>query len=882
MKKFLFSALCLIAFLGLNAQITENFSDYTVGGKIAQQAQAMGRDYWTTWSSNPGGSEDGSVAEFEGNKVGSLVGNNDQVLLFGVQTAGVYDIEFDMYVPNGKVGYFNVLSSFAGSSSSWAMQVYVNATNDGQNTTYAPGSGTLHAGGAAAATFTCAQDVWITFKVNVDLDNDLGTFFVNGTQIYQWQWSLGSFGDDNLRQLHAMNIYCDPSANMEFYADNFSFAPQTGTQVLFETSFDDVANGSKVAVSYPDWFTTWSSAPGGAEDAVVSNEQSSSNPQSAKFAYGNDQVLLLGNQTSGVYQVAFEVFVPTGKDGYFNILHAFAGSSSEWGIEVYLNSSTEGTVIKSDGNDYAFTIPMNSWFPVVLDIDLDSDEAVATINGVEVCTWVFSTQASGGAGVRQLGAMDFFPPTSAAVSQYYIDNLVYSSMGGNSAPNLSLSADEFNKTLAEGETATDAIVITNSGNSIGDYVAWVTFDDAYGKKGGDKGTYTITYSSDECAGAIGYTIGTPLVEMAAKYTGDFYGDYMGTYVTSVSFYAYAAPVNNTMTVRVYGQGSFAEPGELLAEETTNNVILSYWNEITLSEPVLLDGQDIWVAVEFTQPEGGYLMSYDDGLCVTNSNWSRTNGGAWGETQIVGGNQIGCWMIKAISEGTPVEGNWLKITNDAYGSIMGGANATLNLLFDADGLADGEYTATIKISTNDANNPLFEVPCTLTVGSGSACDAPVISAESSMYNGEPAVYIEWEAVTGADSYNLYYGSNVLGNTSETATYITGVNVGTEYCFTVTSVCGSDESEHSNAGCAIVGIEDNNVFSVFPNPASETVTVTSTNAMNAVVVYNHIGQIVYRASDCGVETTINVADLASGIYYIRINSGDTVKSVKVVVE
>ncbi|MDD4142324.1 MAG: T9SS type A sorting domain-containing protein, partial [Bacteroidales bacterium] len=59
-------------------------------------------------------------------------------------------------------------------------------------------------------------------------------------------------------------------------------------------------------------------------------------------------------------------------------------------------------------------------------------------------------------------------------------------------------------------------------------------------------------------------------------------------------------------------------------------------------------------------------------------------------------------------------------------------------------------------------------------------------------------------------------------------------------------------------------------------------TSTNAMNAVVVYNHIGQIVYRASDCGVETTINVADLASGIYYIRINSGDTVKSVKVVVE
>ncbi|MCK9302537.1 MAG: T9SS type A sorting domain-containing protein [Bacteroidales bacterium] len=879
MKKLLLSIVCAFVIFSLSAQITENFSDYTVGGKIASQAQAMGRDYWTTWSNNPGSSEDGSVAEFEGDKVASLVANNDQVLLFGTQTAGVYDIVFNMYVPSGKVGYFNVLSSFAGSSSSWAMQVYVNALNDGQNTTYSPGQGTLHAAGAAAATFSCGQEIWIEFKVNVDLDNDLGTFYVNGTQIHQWQWSLGSFGDDNMRQLDAMNIYCDAAANMEFYADNFAFTPQTGSQVLFETSFDDVANGAHVAVSYPDWFTTWSNAPGGAEDGYISNEQSSSNPQSAKFTYGNDQVLLLGNQTSGAYTVSFEVFVPTGKDGYFNILHSFAGSSSEWGIEVYLNHSSNGTVIKSDGADYPFTIPMNQWFPVVFDIDLDNDYATATINGTEVCSWAFSTQASGGAGIRQLGAMDFFPPSSASVSQYYIDNLVFASAGGTSAPNLSVSATSFTKTLASGDAENDALVITNSGNSIGDYVAWVTYDDAYGKKDGAKGTYTLAYSSDENAGAIGYTTGTPLIEYGAKFTGNFYGDFMGTELTKVSFFAYAAPTGNTAKIRVYGQGSFAVPGEVLAEVTTNSIILNYWNEVTLPEAILLDGQDYWVTVEMTQPEGAYLMAYDDGTAVTNSNWARTNSGAWGETTVVGGNNIGCWMIKAISEGTPIAGSWLTITNDAYGSIMGGENATLNLLFNAQGLSNGQYTAVLHIQTNDENNPFFEIPCTLNVGA--ACDAPVITAESSTYEGEPVVLVEWQAVTGAGSYNVYYGNTLLGNTVETSIAVTGVEIGTEYCFTVTSVCEGTESAHSNEGCALVGIEETeSYFNMYPNPTEGNATITSNEIMDKVVVYNSIGQMVRNMNVNSTECIIS--DLNSGMYFIKVQSGETVKTLKLVVK
>jgi hypothetical protein len=79
MKKVLLLMVCALMGFALYAQVSENFSDYTVGGKIAQQAQTMGRDYWTTWSGAVGGNEDGVVAEVAGNKVGHFTFGNDQV-----------------------------------------------------------------------------------------------------------------------------------------------------------------------------------------------------------------------------------------------------------------------------------------------------------------------------------------------------------------------------------------------------------------------------------------------------------------------------------------------------------------------------------------------------------------------------------------------------------------------------------------------------------------------------------------------------------------------------------------------------------------------------------------------------------------------------------
>lgn len=718
MKKILLSFVCALAFFGLNAQVTENFSDYTAGGKLAEQAQAMGRDYWTTWSSAPGGAEDGVIAEVSGDKAGSLSYGNDQVLLLGGKTSGVWEFSMKMYVPTGKCGYFNILANFAGTSSTWATQVYFN--KDGT----APGTGSIDAGAADVTSFTFTHDAWTDIKLIIDLDTDNTKFYINGSQIYEWQYTLGTFGDGCPRVIDAMNIFPPTAGISDFYIDDIVFAPVTN--VLFETGFDDAEANSFVAESYPDWWTTWSNAPGGAEDAVIVTEQAASAPQSAKLSWGDDLVFKAGDKTTGAYTIDFDMYIPGTNPAFFNILHAFAGSGSEWAIGVYFNipSGTTGmeagTYIQQNDVLTNFTIPSDTWFPVSFMIDLDNDNATISINGSQLLEWQFSTQESGGAGLRQLGAVDFYPPTSAAT--FYIDNFAYAGVGGG-APVMNVDVTPISEILGVGESVSKSITVTNSGSSIGDYVAWLDFVDD--DKEGERANYTLQYCNENFQNNVGHSETTPLIEIGAKYPHSYYCEMIGAYLTKVAYYVNNPVLNNTIVARVYGQGSANNvPGEILAETSITNPISGTWNEINLPDPVLLDGQDIWVTFEFTAliaGQDGYAITCDDGLSpLGNGDWIRTNGGSWSLLHQVNTQIQNNFMIKAGAEGYAIPGCWLSITGDTYGSILAGDDATFQINLTTEGLPTPiktVYNATIYIATNDAEHELFEIPVTLDYTTG---------------------------------------------------------------------------------------------------------------------------------------------------------------------
>ena len=215
--------------------ISDNFEEYTVGNKIAYENIVTGHDWWTTWNNLPGSSEDGVVASYNGNKCGHLTYGNDQILLLGDNGDGVYELAFDVLVPQGKNGYFNVMHHFAGSNSTWAFQCYLHMTNNGSSSTQAPGHGTVHAGGNGVADIPCVYDAWMHFRLHVDTYADTARYYYtapgeNEVLIYEWQWSLDTYGNNVVGSgLEAMNFYPPQNAaNSEYYLDNISFTRSRG------------------------------------------------------------------------------------------------------------------------------------------------------------------------------------------------------------------------------------------------------------------------------------------------------------------------------------------------------------------------------------------------------------------------------------------------------------------------------------------------------------------------------------------------------------------------------------------------------------------------------------------------------------------------------
>ncbi len=222
MKKFILLAVALVGFYNLKAQVNDNFDSYTAGNHFVQQAGSP----WTTWSNAPGGSEDPYVSNAHARSAPNSVviaNNNDLVLVVNDLTTGRYALSFYALIESGKIGYFNALQDFAGSNSKWGMQVYFKSG----------GNGVLDANGASTGQFSFNYDEWIPVDLYVDLDQNLATLVINGTEVYTWPWNKGAFGENDLLKLDAFNFYGWTGDNNNetsgLYMDDLSFASLTTT-----------------------------------------------------------------------------------------------------------------------------------------------------------------------------------------------------------------------------------------------------------------------------------------------------------------------------------------------------------------------------------------------------------------------------------------------------------------------------------------------------------------------------------------------------------------------------------------------------------------------------------------------------------------------------
>ncbi len=515
-------------------------------------------------------------------------------------------------------------------------------------------------------------------------------------------------------------------------------------QVLISEQFEEYTVGNKIAVEAVaaghDWWTTWSNAPGGSEDGVVANFD---NTKCGYLVYGNDQVLLLGDEQSGIYDLEFDILVPNGKNAYFNILHDFAGSASTWALESYLhmsgsNQHSPGTgIIHAGGTNAAtFTCVYDAWMHFRLHVDTDNDvaEYYYTAPGeseVMIHSWQWSLNSQGNAQVgRKLAAMDFFPPQNAANSEYYLDNFSFTKVSGDTYASLVFDTEAVNLWIAEDDAKSYDINISNeNGTSIGDWTAWIDFGQSQGGTNVNQINYDLDPGMDDGSNIslVGINIEAPtLVEVGAMFPGAAYaGSVMGTKIVSAQYTFFEGQdsgmgiePNTPVTFRVYGQGMNGQPGEVLAEKVVpyNQVIANDWTIATFDTPVDLTGFNVWVTVEFTQAVSGYPMNFDgSGNASEHGDYYRTNGGgAFNKCSDVFTTNYGDFHIRMNCQGAPVSATWASLSKPE-GSIPIGGEDMVTVNLNSFGLVDGDVkTADIVFKTNDPENAEVIIPLTLNV------------------------------------------------------------------------------------------------------------------------------------------------------------------------
>ena len=789
MKKLslLFAMIAFLAGSAIAQSMYFDFEGQTAGNKIA----ATLGEPWTTWSNAPGGAEDGVFGEAGGSMAAHFTFHNDQVLRLGGIETGVFDLVFDAYVPNGKNGYFNVLHHFAGSGSTWAAQFYLCATNDGNSSTVTgEGHGTVHAGSNGTADIPCMWDRWMKYRVHIDMDQDLATLYWNlagepEQEICSWQWSLDSFGENEVgRVLDAMDFYPPENASTsEFYIDNIGIIDSADDQVLIEDNFEAYRVGEKIAVEAQrvgnDWWTTWSNTPGSNEDGVVGEDHEN---LFGHLTYHNDQVLLLGGVESGAYDLEFDIWVPNGKNGYFNILHEFNGSGSTWAMQAYLHMTNDGQTSTQSaghgtihaGSNGTADIPCvyDEWMHFRLHVDTDLDMAEffyssETTHPQEqsLCTWQWSLDSFGENEVgRKLDAMDFYPPQNASTSEYYLDNFKFTRIGQATHASLDVNVSSISSTLAPDEADSYNITISNAnGTSIGDWAGWVDF----GTSTVTTGSSQLNYDTDpsETSSLVGLNIDEPeLIEVGAMFPGSAYaGSAMGTKIVSAQYVFFTnsdtgtigIEGNTSVTFRIYAQGMYGQPGEVLAEKTIpyNQIASDDWTVATFATPVDLTGYNVWVTCEFTQAVNGYAMSFDGGTPSNYGDYYRTRGGgAFSRCSEVFSTVYGNFHIRINTQGTPVPATWATLSKPE-GTMAIGASDVVTVNVNSIGFNNGDnLEANIIFITNDPEHPEFIIPLALHVSPESVSE--VAESAYSVYPNPTSgmVTVEGENISAIAIYS----------------------------------------------------------------------------------------------------------------------------------
>jgi hypothetical protein len=168
----------------------------------------------------------------------------------------------------------------------------------------------------------------------------------------------------------------------------------------------------------------------------------------------------------------------------------------------------------------------------------------------------------------------------------------------------------------------------------------------------------------------------------------------------------------------------------------------------------------------------------------------------------------------------------------------------------------------------------------------------------MNSTDGAIALSWDAPSAGDapnSYEIFWGTtsgslSSLGTLSGTSVNITGNDYSTTYYWMVVpinmggSATGSAEMSLTTQADPTLSIDDNKIegLSLFPTIVKQELNITSQKIVDAITIFNLLGQQVYSSKPNSTNSSVDVSSLKGGIYMVNLKVGDSTGTYKIIKE
>ncbi|MGY0392742.1 fibronectin type III domain-containing protein [Bizionia sp. KMM 8389] len=96
-------------------------------------------------------------------------------------------------------------------------------------------------------------------------------------------------------------------------------------------------------------------------------------------------------------------------------------------------------------------------------------------------------------------------------------------------------------------------------------------------------------------------------------------------------------------------------------------------------------------------------------------------------------------------------------------------------------------------------------------------------------------------------------------------------------------GSYAGWDATVSCATLGTQDynlNDLFQYYPNPVTNVLNVKAQNSISNVTIYNMLGQEVLRTAPNALASEVDMSNLQTGAYFVKVSIGNTSKTIRVI--